>query len=1198
MPGPHDERSFEDAIEASLLHHGGWAKGTAYLYDRARGLDTGELFAFIGATQAKAWQRLLELHGGDPDFAQRKFADRLAQQLDSRGTVDVLRHGVEDLGVPIRLAHFRSASGLNPDLEQLYAANRLTVVRQLHYSVANPDVSIDLALFVNGLPVATAELKNPLTRQTVKHAVAQYRRDRDPADVLLGRRAVVHFAVDPDTVLTTTRLAGRATRFLPFNQGTGGPGNPGGAGNPAGPPGRHATAYLWEQVWARDAWLDLLARFVHVEQSAPGKKAKATRQQGNLIFPRYHQWDAVRRLEAHARSNGAGQHYLVQHSAGSGKSNTIAWLAHRLSSLHDAADTKVFDKVVVITDRRVLDRQLQDTIYQFEHAHGLVAKIDQDSGQLASALAGAEAKIVITTLQKFPFVVDRLAALPGRRYAVLVDEAHSSQTGEAAKEMKAALGGELVPGTDEDTEVDSQDLLTAAVEASARARGRQHNLSLFAFTATPKGKTLELFGDPVTDGGERRFRPFHLYSMRQAIEEGFILDVLANYTTYGTYFRLQNAGTDDREVESRKAAAAIAAYVSLHPDNLSQRARIIVEHFRAHTAREIAGQAKAMVVCRSRLHAVRMRLAIESHLREHGIGGVNALVAFSGTVTDPDTGAEHTEPRMNGFPESETAARFATPAYQLLVVAEKFQTGFDQPLLHTMFVDKKLAGVHAVQTLSRLNRIHPDKATTFVLDFANDADAIQRDFEPYYDTTLATPTDPNALFDARNALEAYGVLRAEEIDAFAAVWFAGDPGDRGLHARLYATLDPARERFVELDEDDQEEFRTALDRFVHLYAFLAQVLSLADTTLEKRYLFCRLLALRLPKRSATALDLELDLTHLRVARTGAASIGLTGETTPLTSFTGDGTGSAYLPGMEPLSEVIRRFNETFGLDLTDADALHLQGIVADMAADPVLQQQAAANTRDNFGIPFGAAFEGAVVDRMKSAEDFTYKLLDDADLSRQVRAWVLPQVYEKARVGHQKTCPIGDLLERGEDSHLEYKSTLRWDLAKTEKSRAIEGAALKTVAAFLNSRYGGTLLIGVADAPSGGGGRVVGLDADYATLHKEGKDDADLFQLHLTQLVANAVGLAAAANVTTQIHPVDGSDICRVHMEPSGHPVYAEIPTVQGKRRSFFIRLNNGTRAIEDDLEIERYVAQRWGATQPATLATCRARPAPARDVT
>jgi type I restriction enzyme R subunit len=1176
MPGPHDERSFEDAIEASLLDHGGWTKGTAYLYDPARGLDTGELFAFIGATQAKAWQRLQELHGGEPDAAQRKFADRLAQQLDARGTVDVLRHGVEDLGVPIRLAYFRPASGLNPDLEQLYAANRLTVVRQLHYSVANPGVSLDLVLFVNGLPVATAELKNPLARQTVEHAVAQYRRDRDPADVLLGRRAVVHFAVDPDTVLMTTRLAGRATRFLPFNQGTGGPGNPGGAGNPPAKAGRHATAYLWEQVWSRDAWLDLLARFVHVEQSAPGKKAKATRQAGNLIFPRYHQWDAVLRLEAHARGHGAGQHYLVQHSAGSGKSNTIAWLAHRLSSLHDEQDNKVFDKVVVITDRRVLDRQLQDTIYQFEHAHGVVAKIDQDSGQLATALAGAEAKIVITTLQKFPFVVDRLAALPGRRYAVLVDEAHSSQTGEAAKEMKAALGGGLGAGTDEDSDVDSQDLVAAAVEASALARGRQDNLSLFAFTATPKGKTLELFGEAVTEGGERRFRPFHLYSMRQAIEEGFILDVLASYTTYNTYFRLQNAGVDDREVESRKAAAAIASYVSLHPDNMSQRARIIVEHFRAHTGEEIAGQAKAMVVCRSRLHAVRMRLAIDKHLWENGIGGINALVAFSGTLTDPGTGAEHTESRMNGFPESETASRFGTPAYQLLVVAEKFQTGFDQPLLHTMFVDKKLSGVNAVQTLSRLNRIHPDKTTTFVLDFTNDAEEIQRAFEPYYETTLAAPTDPNTLFDARNALEAYGVLRAEEIDAFAAVWFGAQPADRGVHARLYAALDPARDRFAELDDDDQDECRAALDRFIHLYAFLAQVLSLDDTSLEKRYLYCRMLALRLPKRSAVGLDLDLDLTHLRVARRGSSSIALSGEATPLTAFTGDGTGSAYLPGMEPLSEVIRRFNETFGLDLTDADALHLQGIVADMAADPVLQQQAAANTKDNFGIPFGAAFEGAVVDRMKSAEDFTYKLLDDADLSRQVRAWVLPQVYEKARVGYQKTCPIGDLLERGEDQHLEYKSTLRWDIAKAEKSRIMEGASLKTVAAFLNSRYGGTLLIGVADSPSGGGGQVVGLDADYKTLHKEGKDDADLFQLHLTQLMANAVGLAAAANVTTQVHRVDGHDVCRVHVEPSGHPVHAEIATPEGKKRSFLIRLNNGTKAINDDVEIQRYVAQRW----------------------
>jgi type I restriction enzyme R subunit len=1184
MPGPHNERSFEEAIEAWLVEEGGYERGVPAFYDVVRGIHGDELFAFIGTTQIEVWDRLVALHGGDQDLAQRRFKDRLVQQLDVRGTIDVLRHGVEDLGVTIKLAFFRPSSGLNPELESRYAANRLTVVRQLHYSGARPELSLDLVLFVNGLPVATAELKNPLTGQNVEHAIAQYRTDRDPSDVLLGRRAVVHFAVDPDTVMMTTRLAARGTRFLPFNQGSGGPGNPGGAGNPPAPEGKHATAYLWEQVWQRDSWLDILSSFVHVQQDEPGKRAKSARQQGAVIFPRFHQWHAVRALEAHAREHATGHHYLVQHSAGSGKSNTIAWLAHRLASLHDTADVKVFDKVIVITDRRVLDRQLQDTIFQFEHAHGVVAKIDQDSEQLADALTGAEAKIIVTTLQKFPFVVGKIAELPGRRYAVLIDEAHSSQSGDAAKEMKAVLAGAagkpVAELEGEEEGPDSQDVVAAAIEASAKARGRQENLSLFAFTATPKGKTLELFGERVLGADGDNHRPFHLYSMRQAIEEGFILDVLANYATYATYFRLQNAAADDPDVESRKAAAKIAAFVSLHPENMAQRATIVVDHYRAHTRREIGGKAKAMVVCRSRLHAVRMKLAIDAYMAEHGIGDVSALVAFSGTVLDPDTGLEWTESKMNGFPESQTAERFGRPEHHILIVAEKFQTGFDQPLLHTMFVDKKLANVNAVQTLSRLNRTHPEKSTTFVLDFANDADEIERAFKPFYDTTLATPTDPNMVFDARDALDAFGVLRQAEIDEFAEVWFGADPNDRGLHAKLYGLLDPARDRFVdELDEDDQDLCRQALDRFVNLYAFLAQVLSLGDTELEKRYVFCRMLRLRLPRQQAVALDLELDLTHLRVAESGSSAISLGGgDAKPLVAFTGDGTGSRYLPGMEPLSEVIRRFNETFGLDLADADALHLQGIVADMASDPVLQQQAAANTEENFGIPFGEAFTGAIVDRMKSAEDLTYRLLDDATFGHDVRAWVLPQVYERARVGYQKTCPIGELLARGEDQHLEYKSTLRWDLRAGEKSRIMEAAVLKTIAAFLNSPYGGTLLIGVKDDPAIGGGRVIGLAPDYATLHKDGKDDADLFQLHLTQLVANAVGLAAAANVTTQIQKVNGDELCRVHVEPSGHPVWAELATPDGKKKQFFIRLNNGTKSIDDDVEIQRYINQRWGA--------------------
>jgi len=1163
------EVAFEEAVVDSLVSSGGYTPGIPTHYDPALALDTAELMVFIGATQADEWEDLVRRYGGDADLAQKRFYDRLARQIDERGTIDVLRHGVEDLGVHIRLAYFRPASGLNPDLEAKYAANRLTVIRQLHYAPEHAN-ALDLVLFVNGLTVATAELKNPLTHQSVDHAMAQYRTDRDPRDALLGRRAIVHFAVDPDLVMMTTKLEGAATRFLPFNRGSA-PGETAcGAGNPANPDG-YVTSYLWETVWARDAWLDILNRFVHLELSKPGTKGKAGLRGASLIFPRFHQWDAVRRLEDRAREEGPGRNALVQHSAGSGKSNTIAWLAHRLASLHDASDAKVFDKVVVVTDRKVLDRQLQDTVSQFEHAHGVVRRIEESSKELAAALRSAEAKIIVTTLQKFPNVVEEVAALPERRYAVIVDEAHSSQTGETAHEMKRALAGlkaEVPEG--EEGEIDPADAVEAAMEASARARGRHQNLSMFAFTATPKAKTLELFGEPPDEDG--RHRPFHLYSMRQAIEEGFIEDVLRHYTTYETYFRLARAGEEDPEVAVREASKEIARFVTLHPSVMAQKASIVVEHFRRSTKDRIGGKAKAMVVCGSRLSAVRFRLAIDAYARERGYGDVPTLVAFSGTVSDG--GVDYTEPNMNKFPESQTAQRFGTDEYRILVVAEKFQTGFDQPLLHTMFVDKKLELVNAVQTLSRLNRIHPEKEDTFVLDFVNEAEQIQRAFAPYYDRSVAAPTDPNELYDAWQEVERFGVVRPEDVEVFAREFFGS-----GTQPKLYALLDMALERFADLDDTDQEEFRTGLQRFVSRYGFISQILPMADTSMEKRYTYCRFLERRVPAQASGSMDLgdQVEMTHLRVRRTGRHDISMDRGGGVLHTY-GEGAPGGYEDLLAPLSELIDRLNERFGADLSEGDRLHLEGIGADMAADPEVQQQAAANTEDNFGIEFDRRFENAVAARMHQAEDLTIRILDAPEFRAEVVRTLMPRVYERARVAHQKTCPIGELLGRKEDKHLEFKSSLRWDRKAEEKSKLVEAATIKTVAAFLNSEFGGTLLIGVDD-----GGAAVGLEADYATLHKAGKDDSDLFLLHLNQLVENAVGLAAATNVTTTIHQVDGHDLCRVHVEPSGHPVDADFVTVDdhgqfSKSRVFFVRLNNGTRAIRDERERERYIAQRWGS--------------------
>lgn len=980
--GAHLEQAFEAEIEAHLLAQG-WCQGANTSYDRELALDTEELFTFIGATQLQEWETLVGRHGGDQTTAQKKFKARLADEIGRRGVIDVLRRGVTDLGVKLDLAYFRPAHGLTPELEERYHANRCSVTRQLRYAPGH-DSELDLALFVNGLPVATAELKNHLSGQNVEHAKKQYREDRSPKDLMLsGKRAVAHFAIDPALVFMTTRLQGASTRFLPFNRGTA----DGGAGNPPNPAG-HRASYLWEQIWQRDNWLDLLHRFIHVE---PGTGKGTT---GAVIFPRYHQWDAVRRLVGDARSRGAGHSYLVQHSAGSGKSNTIAWTAHQLSNVHDSDDRKVFDKVVVITDRVVLDRQLQDTIFQFDHKPGVVAKIDKNSAQLAEALAGGGAQVIITTVQKFPVVLRSGAELKAGRYAVVIDEAHSSQTGESAKDLKQVLGAsaeeQLEAAAAQDAAAgvgeDAQDELIAAVAA----RGRQDNLSFFAFTATPKARTLELFGTPDDDGD---YAPFHLYSMKQAIEEGFILDVLKGYTTYGSYWKIASAAAQDPDVDKAKAAAQLARFVSLHPTNLAQKAEVIVEHFRTHTRRKIGGHAKAMVVTRSRLHAVRYKLAVDAYIAEKGHTDVRTLVAFSGAVEDQ--GEVYTEPQMNsGLAETALPVEFAGDGYRVLIVAEKYQTGFDQPLLHTMYVDKKLEGVKAVQTLSRLNRIYPGKTDTFVLDFANDAQQIQDAFAPFFEATLAEPTDPNLLYNAAARLDEFGVIDREEAVAFTAAFLG--VSDQ-TNAALYARLDPAIERYAALEDDDaREAFRGALSAFVRAYAFLAQIVPFADVELEQLYTYSRFLALRLPREESGTLDLSDDvvLTHLRTELIGEHDLSLIEGGGVVPGFTGDGVGGQE-PQLAKLSEIIDRLNDRFGTEFTDADKVFVDQIEQTCVENEALAMQARVNSPENFKLAFDKVLEGLVIDRLDANQDFFGRMIDDPAFGAVVRDYIAQSVYRR-----------------------------------------------------------------------------------------------------------------------------------------------------------------------------------------------------------
>jgi type I restriction enzyme R subunit len=1026
----HLEAAFEDSIEEYLLEQG-WLPSAPVHYNRELGLDTAELYAFLGATQADAWERLIGLHGGQ-ERAQQKFARRLADELTVRGAVDVLRRGVKDLGVQIDLAYFAPAHDLTPELRVLYEANRVTVTRQAPVSESHPLDTVDLLLGINGIPVATAELKTQTAGQRVDDAIRQYRRDRNPADLIFRSRTVVHFAVDQDQVYMTTRLAGRDTVFLPFNQGSAGPGRDGGKGNPVNPTGAR-TAYLWEQVWDRDAWLDLIGSFVHVEheRDATGKKTGKT----VTIFPRYHQWDAVTKLLATARAQGPGQNKLIQHSAGSGKSNTIAWLAHRLSRLHTPGDlaqlgegahaaglgpnTPVFDKVVVVTDRVVLDRQLQETVASFEHTPGMIVKIDRDSQQLRAALEGKQARIIITTLQKFPVVAQGATELAGTRFAVIVDEAHSSQSGEAAKDLKAVLSGKtgeqaLAAAEDADAateaaERDVEDLLAESVAA----RGRQPNLTFFAFTATPKHKTLSLFGERLLDAaGEERHVPFHLYSMRQAIEEGFILDVLANYTTYATYYRLANGlgPGEDPQLPKGKAASALARWVSLHPTNIKQRAEVIVEHFRHHTATRIGGQAKAMVVTASRLHAVRYWQKINEVIAEKGYDTgehpVRALVAFSGTVTDPDNATvEYREGMLNGFGEAELPERFAGDEFNVLVVAEKYQTGFDQPLLHTMYVAKKLAEVKAVQTLSRLNRTHPGKDDTFVLDFVNDAEDIREAFRPYFTETTAAPTDPNLLYNLQRRILGAGIIDPAEMAAgVEAILRGGAAGS----ATLNAAIDPAVERWHTLDDDAaREDVRTALRDYTRASAFLAQIVPFADTELEALYYYGKFLLTRLPRPGdggGVDVDGAVVLTHLRTNLIAEhADLSLTdGGDEPLTG-PGEGRGRQHEQPTEPLSALIAALNERFGMDLTDADRIWFEQQEAHLRADDDVRVVALNNDFQQFKVFLEPRVEDKIVDRQQANDTLFQAYFDKPEFRDLMVDWLTKTLYDGIRGDEGRT---------------------------------------------------------------------------------------------------------------------------------------------------------------------------------------------------
>lgn len=990
----HSEEAFEALIEQRLLAQG-YVGREPGAYDAERALIPSDLTGFIAETQPRKWEKLAAILGAN---LEATVLDAFGKHAASQGALSALRHGFKVHGQQLRVATFKPAFGLNPQTLRDYEANRVAVVRQVHFDPRHPGLSVDMVLFVNGIPVATIEVKNALTSQSAADAMRQYRQDRDPDAPLFRfkRGALVHFAVGSDEVHMTTRLARERTRFLPFNRGHGT-----GAGNPP-VPGGHRTAYLWEEVLGRESLLDLLARFLHLERTEEKTPDGKKHVREALVFPRYHQLDCVRRLVAAAAVNGPGTNYLVQHSAGSGKSNSIAWLAHRLSSLHDEGDRRVYDGVVVVTDRVVLDQQLQDTIFQFDHRSGVVRKIDQDSAQLARALV-EKVPVIVTTIHKFGFIAEKIEALPGSRYAVIVDEAHSSQTGEMATSMKEILGASSIAQRLGEEEADDLDAPDQAALRAALARGPQANLSFFAFTATPKFKTLELFGHKDAAG---RPAPFHLYSMRQAIEEEFILDVLRGYTTYKRYFALVKEVADDPEFDKRRAARALARFVSFHPVNVAQKTEVIVEHFRACVMNRLDRRAKAMVLADSRLAAVRYKQAFDAYVAEKGYTDVGVLVAFSGEVRDPDVaGISYTEPGMNaGTREKELPETFAGPDFNVLIVANKYQTGFDQPLLVAMYVDKRLSGIQAVQTLSRLNRTCPGKEGTFVLDFVNEREEILRSFQQYYEgTTTAEAVDPQRLHELEAELDQAQVYYASEVDTFAAAFFKANPTPRD-NGILHGALDTAVDRFVAMDdEDDRERFRGRLQAFVNLYAFMAQIVPFSDVDLEKRYAFGRMLLRKLPRKgeSSPPLDLgdDVALRYYRLEKVADGALGLTPEgTQEIAGPTETGTQVAETP-FEHLSRLIDLINERFATDFDAQDLI--DGVREQLVADEGMQQAARANTKENFRYTFEPALDEALVDRHAEHGRFIDRLFSDAELLAFFRRRMLEDVYRQLAEGRE-----------------------------------------------------------------------------------------------------------------------------------------------------------------------------------------------------
>ncbi len=1008
----HKEKRFESDIETYLLASGGYTKGLMASYDAEKAIDLSKLVEFIKATQPNEWQAYNRTYPKDPIAHLYK---RLTEEINTNGLIHVLRNGIKDRGISLKLCYFKPSSNLNIELVNKYNSNILTCTRQFTYSAQNRN-SIDMVLSLNGIPIVAIELKNQLTGQSIENAKTQYMYDRDPRETCfhINKRFLVYFAVDLYEIVMTTKLAGRDTIFLPFNQGSGGAGEVGGAGNPQNLNG-YTTSYLWEKVLKKDSLLSIIQQFIHASQKSVKVLAKdgkeSIKKTDHLIFPRYHQLDVVTKMIEDIKLRGSGQNYLIQHSAGSGKSNSIAWLCHRLANIQDDKNQPIFTCIIVVTDRRVLDSQLQETISSFDHVFGMVETIgDKKTSQDLKNAINDGKKIIVTTLQKFPVIYEEVDDTSGKRFAVIVDEAHSSQTGRSAQKLKEALADTqqaleefaLVENNEENAMSDTEDELVKEL----LHHGRHQNLSFFAFTATPKQKTLEIFGERQADGS---FKPFHIYSMRQAIEEGFIHDVLLNYKTYKMCVKIAKNTPENPELPESEALKAIKRYESLHPYNLQQKTEIIVEYFREITSQKINHKAKAMIVTASRLHAVRYFQEMKRYISKKAYHDLDILVAFSGSIKDGNT--EYSESDLNQtksgqkISENQLPEYFHSDDFNMLIVAEKYQTGFDEPLLHTMFVDKKLSGVKAVQTLSRLNRTTKGKNDTVIIDFVNSAKDIQDAFQPFFESTLLDEEiNVNLIYTTKAVIRSFGFYNDQDLNKFNQIYYQGTQNSTAL-GKITSLLTPIQNHYLNLSEEDQFKFKKNVRNFVKWYTYITQITRMFDRELQREFNFLRYLEKVLPMKPAEKVNLDdkIKLEFYKLEKTFEGQIPLEKNTNQgILKNSKSVDTSKKDPKEELLDQIIDRINQEFVGLISEMDRV----IISTLYEKTINHQQLKNQAKNNdFKMFFESSFRnvfGNIAEKCyeEQVNAFT-KLFQNSDFYTSVMAELARETYHTLRNSSQ-----------------------------------------------------------------------------------------------------------------------------------------------------------------------------------------------------